>query len=75
MPFSYAPVQLAAERQQPMTGAEQAAADGREAEYARDVPRGCPCVHRFNRGERRYEALARRPGCPWHTKERDDDGI
>ena len=58
---------LAAERQQPYTAAEQAAADGHYAEYARDVPRTCICLWTFTRRAQRYEILSQMTGCPWHT--------
>jgi hypothetical protein len=60
---------LNSERQFPSAAACSAAADGREAEYARDVPRTCSCVHRWDRRLQRYLPVARMPGCPWHTTE------
>jgi hypothetical protein len=60
---------LAAERQQPRTAAEQAAAEGREAEYARDVPRTCICVWQFRRRDGRYVIVGQVDGCPWHSNE------
>jgi hypothetical protein len=59
---------LAAENQHPYTAAEQAAADGHEAEYLRDVPRTCSCLYRWTRAARRYERFSLSPGCPWHRR-------
>jgi hypothetical protein len=64
---------LAAERQQPYTAAEQAAAEGREGEYARDVPRTCTCVWRFSRRDARYLPVSQAAGCPWHTERSGHD--
>jgi len=58
---------LAAERLEPYTAAEQAAAEGREAEYARDVPRTCICVWQFSRRSRQYGMVSLVGGCPWHS--------
>lgn len=60
---------LAAERQEPYTAAEHAAAEGFQAEYARDHPRTCICVMQFDPARRRYVVIAQAPGCPWHSKE------
>ena len=57
---------LAAERQEPFTAAEQAAADGHAAEFARDVPASCPCPWRWSRPGRRYILISQMTGCPWH---------
>ena len=62
--------ELAAERQQPATAAEQAAAGGRYAEWARDVPRSCDCPHQWDPRAARYRRVAPMPGCPWHTQGR-----
>jgi hypothetical protein len=59
---------LAAERQQPLTAAEQAAADDHLGEWARDVPRTCVCPHRFDRRAARYQIISQAAGCPWHTQ-------
>jgi hypothetical protein len=58
--------ELAAERQQPLTAAEQAAADGRPGEWARDVPRTCVCPWRFSSRNRRYTIISQIDDCPWH---------
>lgn len=58
---------LAAERQEPMTAAEHAAARGLAAEYARDVPRTCTGTHQWNVQTRRYELLGHVSVCPWHS--------
>jgi hypothetical protein len=57
---------LAAENQHPYTADGQAAADGHEAEYLRDVPRTCSCLYRWARAALRYEMFSLSPGCPWH---------
>jgi hypothetical protein len=64
---------LAAERQQPYTAAEQAAADGRQAEYTRDVPRTCICPWQFSRRQRRYTIISEMTGCPWHGHGQGDN--
>lgn len=65
---------LAAERQEPMTAAEHAAAAGHQDEYARDVPRTCNGTWQWNVHERRYELIGHlAPGCPWHTGNRKEE--
>lgn len=66
---------LAAERQEPMTAAEHAAAGGHYAEYVRDVPRTCNCIHQWNMRRRRYEIIAQAPECPWHIRNGAGDGV
>jgi hypothetical protein len=60
---------LAAERQDPYTAAEQAEADGRGAEWARDVPRTCICPWRFTARTRRYSIVSQMTSCPWHGRD------
>jgi hypothetical protein len=63
--------ELAAERQEPMTAAEHAEANGLQAEYARDVPRTCTCTWQWHVRERRYERIFTAPECPWDTQTGD----
>lgn len=65
---------FASERQEPYTAAEQAQAAGLEAEYARDVPRTCICIHLWNARQRRYEMIQPLTECPWHTEGSGDGG-
>jgi hypothetical protein len=58
---------LAAERQEPYTAAEHAAASGHMAEFARDIPRSCACAWAWEQAGSRYVMIARVPGCPWHN--------
>lgn len=61
---------LAAERLEPYTAAEHAAAEGHQLEYARDVPRACACTWQYDPAGCRYVVIAPWPGyCPWHTEE------
>jgi hypothetical protein len=59
---------LAAERLEPYTAAEHAAAEGRQLEYARDVPHSCVCTWQYSQAEGRYVMIRDWPGCPWHTE-------
>lgn len=58
---------LSAERQEPMTGAEHARAEGHGEEYARDVPRTCNGIWQWNGRGRRYVVIGHLAECPWHT--------
>ena len=60
-----------AERQEPYTAAEHAAAEGHQDEYARDVPRTCVCTWQFSGYQGRYLRIRQWPECPFHA---DDDG-
>lgn len=66
---------LSAERQEPLTAAGHAAANGLEAEYARDVPRTCICVHQWSVQQRRYERVAVVDGCPWNTSPENRNAV
>lgn len=59
--------QLGGERQEPLTAAEQAQADGHYEEYARDVPKSCSCLWQYRRAGNRYVMAGWMPGCPWHS--------
>ena len=61
---------LAAERLEPYTAAEHAAAAGRAEEYARDVPHTCICTWQWHVQNLRYERIRPWPWCPWHPQER-----
>jgi len=64
---------LAAERLESYTAAEHAAAEGRQLEFARDVPRACVCTWQWDPAGRRYEVIRPWPGfCPWHAGERSE---
>ena len=65
---------LSAERQQPMTAAEQAEQDGHQAEYARDVPRICICLWQYVRVSHRYVRVVPLLECAWHAGYRLQEG-
>ena len=63
---------LAAERQEPLTAAEHAQLAGRQAEYARDVPRTCTCAWQWNSRKCSYELIGQAGECPWHAERAED---
>lgn len=67
MNWSYVPLQLAAEHQQPMTAAEHANWSGHAAEFIRDVPSSCTGAWKWEPVMGRYALIGHGVSCPWHS--------